>query len=70
MLKVNADFQPQWRQVFGGDNHDIGMIAEETIDGGYMVVGTVGFENNKVVTFIKTDREGNSLQAQDLKPGI
>jgi hypothetical protein len=58
LLKIDAKGKEEWAQTFGGRLTDTGAIVRQTSDGGYMVSGTVTFENNSMICLIKTDAKG------------
>jgi hypothetical protein len=58
LLKINARGEEQWKKSFGGRLADIGKVVRPTADGGYMVFGTITFENNNMLCLIKTDAKG------------
>ncbi|QHT68894.1 PQQ-like beta-propeller repeat protein [Rhodocytophaga rosea] len=58
LLKVNRRGEKEWSKTFGGRLDDTGTIVRQTIDGGYLVAGTVTFENNSMMCLIKTDHKG------------
>ncbi len=60
IIDITAD---SWMKSFGGFNDDMGIEAQQTSDGGYIVVGETRksilmFENSDV-WLIKTDEQGN-----------
>ena len=61
--KINNIDVDSWMKTFGGFNDDMGFEAQQTSDGGYIVVGETSksilmFENSDV-WLIKTDGQGN-----------
>ncbi len=63
MIKINADGDSLWHQIFGGDNEEICHSIIQTMDGGYALAGDTdsfgagGFD----MYLVKTDVEGNFL---------
>ena len=67
-LKISNINDDKWMQTYGGFNDDMGISAQQTSDGGYIVVGETSksiliFENSDV-WLIKTDDKGNILWDQ------
>ncbi len=58
LVKTDRYGQELWSRNFGGKFEDSGSIARQTADGGYMVFGTITFENNTMLCLIKTDAQG------------
>lgn len=61
LLKVDSGGNEQWHKKFGGTGSDNGGPAISTLDGGYLIVGSIetpvgsGYQNGYVV---KTDNQG------------
>ena len=59
-------FGQGWEQTFGGANDEVGWDVQNTDDGGYIVVGSIGsisnYEND--IYLIKTDQNGQELWSQ------
>ena len=63
IIKTDGNGTEQWSQTFGGTDSDYGNSIEQTLDGGYIIVG-VTFSSGflaKGIYFIKTDSFGDSL---------
>jgi hypothetical protein len=59
-IKTNSIGEIQWSQTYGGSEVDIGRYFQQTEDGGYIIVGYTGGENNLYdIWLIKTDSDGN-----------
>ncbi|HQW22825.1 MAG TPA: T9SS type A sorting domain-containing protein [Bacteroidia bacterium] len=63
LLRANSTGDSLWSKSFGGDNHDHGYSADETSDGGFIVVGHTGsFGYNGEDGYVgKTDSNGDIL---------
>ncbi len=62
LIKTNSEGVEQWRQTFGGEKNDYGVIVKQLADGGYVVLGTTRFDNNDMMCLIRTNAQGEILQ--------
>lgn len=46
LLKIDSEGAEQWRKTYGSNDNDVGSKVVQLQDGGYVVVGTIGFEIN------------------------
>ena len=58
LIKTDASGNEQWTKTFGQGYYDRGNSVKQTIDGGYILCGTL---NNEDMYLIKTDANGNEL---------
>ena len=61
LIKIDAEANQEWDKTFGGSNDDFGSCIQQTIGGGYIIVGwtnSFGGGNNDA-WLIKTDMQGN-----------
>jgi len=69
LIKTDASGNKLWDKTFGGTKPDYGHDVKQTSDGGYVVVGSIRSETNKIQTaLIKTDSSGN-LEKQKIFSG-
>jgi hypothetical protein len=63
LVKTDANGNSLWTHTYGGSDKDYGKCAQQTTDGGYIVVGrTFSFGAGSADVFlIKTDANGDSL---------
>lgn len=71
VVKLNKDLNIEWVKTIGGREADLGFYAQQTEDGGYLVVGTTGvipkFEKGKKnALVVKLDDKGNLLWAKTI----
>lgn len=73
MLKLNSSGQMEWDQTYGGNSTDEGKSVCQTVDGGYIIVGTnysfSGGQNGDI-WLIKTDTNGDTLWTKIWGEGI
>ncbi|MBT5354223.1 MAG: hypothetical protein HOL56_03910 [Flavobacteriales bacterium] len=64
LIKIDDNGLEQWSQTFGGIFHEYGESVQQTIDGGFIVIGThhffdtLSFMNNEFTYLIKTNGNG------------
>jgi transcription elongation factor Elf1 len=63
LIKTDADGNKLWDKTFGGKEIDVGVSAQQTTDGGYIVCGsTFSYRgDSEDIWLIKTDADGNKL---------
>jgi hypothetical protein len=64
LIKTDEHGNEQWSKNFGGGDSELGISVEQTIDGGYILVGGTRWEGwatwiDSNVYLIKTDPDGN-----------
>jgi hypothetical protein len=62
LIKTDADGNVDWTRTFGDTNIDCGYSISSTIDGGYVISGTLGDS----AYLVKTDAQGNKLWERTL----
>ena len=61
LIKTDANGNEDWYQTFGGSEEETGSSVQQTTDGGYIIVGSIGSYPDHDVYLIKTDLNGDSL---------
>jgi hypothetical protein len=67
LIKIDGDGNEIWSHTYGGRGMDLGMMVQQTTDGGYILVGDradehiTGYLYESNIYLIKTDAEGNEL---------
>jgi hypothetical protein len=64
LIKTNASGDTLWTKIFGNSYWDGGRSVQQTLDGGYIIVGvinSIGGANGGDVWLIKTDSSGDTL---------
>lgn len=61
LAKFDANGNNQWIRTFGDQGIDSANDVQQTSDGGFVIVGTVQFGNNEMISLIKTDSQGELL---------
>lgn len=59
LVKTDDQGNEQWHQTYGGADFDIGISAQQTTDGGYILCGAYSGFGNDSLALIKTDPAGN-----------
>ncbi len=69
LLRLDAAGDLVWRNTFGSDDNDKGAGVVEMSDGGFAIVGTVGFEINtnsqSKMCLIKVNKDGNLITSSN-----
>ena len=66
LLKVNSNGEMEWERTYGGDDTEYGRTIQQTVDGGYIIIGqteSFGLGYNDAY-LIKTDSQGNEIWSQ------
>jgi hypothetical protein len=66
LIKVNVNGQMEWERTYGGDYTESGRTIQQTVDGGYIIIGqtesiALGYND---AYLIKTDAQGNEMWSQ------
>ena len=62
LIKVDSEGQVEWRKTFDYFRFDMVNSVQQTADGGYIALGSVGRHFNSDLLLIKTDSEGNTVR--------
>jgi len=46
ILKLDTHGEIEWHNIYGGDEHDAAYSVQQTSDGGYIVAGSYGYDQN------------------------
>src|SRR3972149_10089864 len=68
LVKTDANGNPLWSKTYGGNKSESGSQVKQTLDGGYVIVGTTkSFGTNfDDIYVIKTDSNGNLQWSRDI----
>ncbi len=70
LIKTDNDGIVQWEKTYGDTLTDIGRGVEQTVDGGYIIVGETGVYPTYDVYVVRTDANGDTLWTKTIaKPG-
>jgi hypothetical protein len=58
LIKINGFGEQEWTSAFGSRFKDEGVIALQSADGGYVILGTTTQGSIKIITLAKTDNKG------------
>jgi hypothetical protein len=61
LIKTDSSGDTLWTKVYGGASVDIGYSVQQTIDGGYIIVGVTASYGNGMIYCLKTDQNGDTL---------
>ena len=66
LIKTDVDGYEEWSQTYGGDGTESGRAIQQTVDGGFILLGhTNSFGNgNNDAFLVKTDAAGNQQWSQ------
>ena len=67
LIKTDNNGYEQWNKTFGTPYEDIGRSVKQTSDGGYIILGDIGFND---IWLLKTDQYGNEEWNKILTDGL
>ena len=62
LIKLDFLGNVQWERQFGGTRNDQAKLVKQLPNGDIIILGTITFENNTMITLIRTDRSGNLVK--------
>ncbi len=62
LIKLDFLGNVQWEKRFGGVRNDQARLVKQLANGDILILGTITFENNTMITLIRTDRNGNLVK--------
>ena len=62
LIKLDFLGNVQWEKQFGGVRSDQARLVKQLSNGDILILGTITFENNTMITLIRTDRNGNLVK--------
>lgn len=62
LIKLDFLGNVQWEKQFGGTRNDQAKLVKQLSNGDIIILGTITFENNTMITLIRTDRNGNLVK--------
>jgi len=67
LIRTDSNGDTLWTNTFGSFGYDAGSSVQQTIDGGFIIVGQATFDWDKLINvyLIKTDRNGIVLWVED-----
>lgn len=71
LAKTDANGDLVWNKTFGGSGRDVAYSLQQTVEGGYIIVGCTGSfgSGSQNVYLIKTDADGKELWSRIFEPG-
>lgn len=62
IVKSDSEGNEIWSKTFGGSNNDWARSAQQTSDGGFIIIGTTrSYGNDSQILMIKIDSQGNQI---------
>lgn len=62
LIKLDFLGNLQWEKQFGGTRNDQARLVKQLSNGDILILGTITFENNTMITLIRTDSNGNLVK--------
>ena len=64
LVKTDFNGNMLWQSAIGGQGDDKAKSVIQTTDGGFLVAGTIEFENNTMISLIKTNALGTTTSPE------
>jgi hypothetical protein len=64
VLKVNGNGDTIWTKTFGSIYSDAGLGLDTSLDGNYLIIGTLGSDTTSQAMFMKLDTTGSTIWTQ------
>jgi len=62
LIRTNSNGDTLWTKTFGGDVHDGALSVQQTSDGGFILVGSLGIDSfNRDILLVKTNASGDAM---------
>jgi hypothetical protein len=65
LLKTDGLGNQQWSDIYGDASHEFASCVQQTADGGYILVGNVGYSDFSDVYLLWTDALGNEIWSRE-----
>lgn len=71
LIKTDANGDSTWTRCLGnGQDNCVGNCVQQTLDGGYIIVGFIYSANNNLIYLLRTDSNGDTLWTRSISAGL